>query len=144
MNSNPLFSIYVAHNNHYPETLLVSDGTIVEGYNQTFILRQAHFSDRFIVDWNIRSLAEYAPFLHVGNESVIKIVSFEGITSDKGITVEDGGLLNLYAEGSVNMQNNKVKNGGSLLVKGSNLELGREFEVAKGGSFEFNISNDNF
>lgn len=118
-------SIFVQEKDCLPYMQLFTTGAQIIGQKESYNLVKASFGTSTAND--------YQPVLNLGMNADIAVSVYTGITSDNGITVEDGGMLTLKANKTAVFSNDSVKAGGSMKVSASEVTFEGGFSVEKGG-----------
>lgn len=118
-------SIFVSEKDCLPYMQLFTTGAQITGQQESYTLVKGAFGSP--------TDNTYRPVLNLGKNADISVSAYTDITSDNGITVDDGGNLTMIADGKASFSNDEVKTGGSLTISASKVTIEGGFSVAKGG-----------
>lgn len=118
-------SIFVSEKDCLPYMQLFTTGAQITGQQESYTLVKGAFGSS--------TDNSYRPVLNLGKNADISVSAYTDITSDNGITVDDGGKLTMNADGKASFSNDEVKTGGSLTVSASKVTIEGGFSVTKGG-----------
>lgn len=118
-------SIFVSEKGCLPYMQLFTTGAQITGQQESYTLVKGAFGSP--------TDNTYRPVLNLGKNADVTVSAYTDITSDNGITVDDGGNLTMIADGKASFSNDEVKTGGSLTISASKVTIEGGFSVAKGG-----------
>lgn len=135
--SNPTIgigSIYISNPNYLPYIQLYTTGAEISNQVDSFILTSVNLGS---------SDNGYLPSLSIGENSEISLSSYTSISSENGITVSDGGTLNLTADEGASFFNDSIESGGILNISAQEVKLGAGFSIEKGGEMSISPRKSN-
>jgi hypothetical protein len=135
--SNPTIgigSIYISDPNYLPYIQLYTTGAEISNQVDSFVLTSVNLGS---------SDNGYLPSLSIGENSEISISSYTSISSENGITVSDGGTLNLTADEGASFFNDSLESGGILNISAQEVKLGAGFSIEKGGEMSISPRESN-
>ncbi|MDE7465074.1 MAG: hypothetical protein K2M59_01415 [Muribaculaceae bacterium] len=111
-----------------PTIHLVTSGKPIKYNQQRFVFKDLSFG-KTDYPWE-------KPYLKVSSGSDISLFSYGKVHSSDGIEVTANGILSIESEDTINIIGSKVRDSGTLILKGKEIEISGSFEAAEGTVFE--------